>query len=132
MPTESIILFDGLCNLCSASVDFVLRRDPRAHFRFASLQSDLGQRLLTTHGVSNELGSVVLIEDGQAYDRSTAALRIARRLRFPWPIFYALILIPRPLRDLVYGWIAGNRYRWFGRRETCRLPSPEFAGRFLT
>src|SRR5262249_11131123 len=121
--TDSIILFDGVCNLCNSSVDFIIRRDRRARFRFASLQSAPARLLLREFGLDDsDPKSIVLIENGRAYCRSTAALRIARRLCGPWPLFYVLIVIPPALRDWIYDLMARNRYRWFGRRETCRVP----------
>jgi predicted DCC family thiol-disulfide oxidoreductase YuxK len=130
--SEGIILFDGVCNLCNASINFILDRDPRACFRFAALQSPAGQRLLRQHNLSTgELQSLVLIESGRAFTRSTAALRIARRLTFPWNLLYAFIALPRFLRDPLYNLIARHRYRWFGKREACRMPTPDLADRFL-
>lgn len=130
--TKSIILFDGVCNLCNASVDFILRNDPQARFQFAALQSRAGQQLLSQAGISSELlDAVWLWENGQLYSASTAALRIARRLRVPWPGFYIFICVPAAWRDATYFWVARNRYRWFGQRETCRLPSPAERARFL-
>lgn len=127
-----IVLFDGVCNLCSASVRFIARRDPSAVFRFAAQQSDAARPLLDQFNLSqDDRESVVLIESGQAFTRSTAALRIVRRLRFPWPLLYGLIVIPRPIRDWVYGFIARRRYRWFGRRETCMTSTPPQSARFL-
>jgi predicted DCC family thiol-disulfide oxidoreductase YuxK len=132
LEPSPVILFDGYCNLCSESVDFVIERDPRAHFLLAALQSDAGKQLLRRHGRSI-VGpdTVILIERGRLYEKSTAALRIARRLRGAWPLLYAFILVPRFLRDAVYDGIARNRTRWFGRRETCRLATPDVAARFL-
>jgi predicted DCC family thiol-disulfide oxidoreductase YuxK len=129
---HGIILFDGVCNLCNGAVTFIIDRDPADYFRFAPLQSEVAQRLLPD-GVKADstLSSLVLIEGGQCYTRSTAVLRIARRLRGGWPLLYSLIVIPRTLRDYVYSWVAANRYRWFGKRETCRVPTPELTSRFL-
>lgn len=127
-----IILFDGVCNLCNSSVDFVIDRDPEARFRFASLQGEIGRGLLRQHDVAPEaMDSVVLIEEGRVHTRSTAALRIARRLPFPWPLFSIFFILPALLRDFFYDLIARNRYRWFGRRESCRMPTPELQTRFL-
>lgn len=127
-----VILFDGVCNLCNASVDFVVRRDRRARFRLAPLQSPLARELLSARRQTDEVrDSVVLAEPGGRLSyASTAALRIARGLGFPWFLLYPLILVPRPLRDAVYDWIARNRYRWFGRRDTCRVPTAEERARF--
>ena len=127
-----IVLFDGVCNLCNGSVQFLLKRDPEGRFRFASLQSDAGRSLLAEHGLAvDSLSSVVLIEDGRVWQESSAALRIARHLPGAWKLLRVFAIVPRPLRDAVYRWIARNRYRWFGRTETCWLPSPELKERFL-
>lgn len=127
-----VVLFDGVCNLCNGSVQFILKRDPQARFRFASLQSDAGRSLLQEHGLDPEaLSSVVVIDGGQAWRESSAALRIARYLPGGWKLLRIFTLVPRPLRDAVYRWIARNRYRWFGKMETCWLPTPELKGRFL-
>lgn len=126
------LLFDGVCNLCSGSVQFILKRDKAGRFRFASLQSDAGRRLMTGHGLDPAaLSSVVLIEDGRAYQESTAALRIARHLPGAWKLLRVFTIIPRPLRDAAYRLIARNRYRWFGKTEACWLPTPELRARFL-
>lgn len=131
-PRHPTILFDGVCNLCNGSVQFILRRDPQARFRFASLQSEAGRRLVTEQGLDPEvLNSVILIEDGRVYRESTAALRIARHMSGAWKLLRVLVLIPRPIRDAVYRLIARNRYRWFGKSETCWLPTPELRARFL-
>lgn len=128
-----VVLFDGVCNLCDRSVQFILDRDPKQRFRFAALQSDKGQELLRNHGQSTgELNSIVLVEGGRCFVRSTAALRIARRLRWPWPMLYAAIVVPAPVRDWIYNWVAANRYRWFGKAESCRIPTPELRNRFLS
>ena len=127
-----VVLFDGVCNLCNRAVDFVIGRDPERVFRFVSLQSGVGGELLARYEIDpNESDSVVLIEEGRAYVESTAALRIVRRLGKLWPIIYGLILVPQPLRDAAYRAIASRRYRWFGKRETCRLPTPQERARFL-
>lgn len=123
-----IILFDGVCNLCTGSVRFVIERDSRKTFRFASLQSPLAERLL---GERDNLESMVLVSGSKVYRKSTAALMIARRLDGLWPLLGALLVIPRPLRDAVYDWIGRRRYRWFGKRELCWQPRPELAERFL-
>jgi len=127
-----IVLFDGVCNLCSGSVQFLLERDLEGIFRFASLQSEVGRSLMTRHGLDPDaLGSVVLIEEGRAWQESSAALRIARHLPGAWKLLRIFAVIPRPLRDAIYRWIARNRYRWFGKTESCWLPTPELRGRFL-
>jgi predicted DCC family thiol-disulfide oxidoreductase YuxK len=113
-------------------VRFIIRRDPRGAFRFAALQSALGQRLLAEHGIDpTRTDSFVLIENGTAFTESSAALRVARRLHRAWPLCYAGIILPRFLRDAVYRFIARHRYRWFGKQETCMIPTPELRERFL-
>lgn len=130
---HAIILFDGVCNLCSASVQFTIARDTNKRFRFASRQSPVGHELMGRHGLDPDRDdSIVLIEGDRAWLRSSAALRIARRLRWPWPILFGLILVPRFLRDYVYDRIAANRYRWFGRSDVCWLPNDATKDRFLT
>jgi predicted DCC family thiol-disulfide oxidoreductase YuxK len=124
----AVVLFDGVCNLCNGAVRFILARDPAARFRFASLQSDAARRLLGDGGPAE---TIVLLDAGKTYVISTAALRIARGLRFPWPLLYAFVAVPRPVRDLIYDWVARHRYRWFGKRDTCMLPTPELRERFL-
>lgn len=127
-----VVLFDGVCNLCNSAVNFIIDRDPGAAFRFAPLQSEPGRTLTTRCSVDlAATDSLILVEGDRYYVRSTAALRIARRLTGAWPLCYGFILVPRPLRDWAYDWIARNRYRWFGKRETCRLPTPEDRARFL-
>jgi predicted DCC family thiol-disulfide oxidoreductase YuxK len=129
---QPVVLFDGVCNLCNSSVQFIIARDPSARFRFATLQSPTAQRLIEESGAGSPLpDSIVLLENGKLYTRSTAALRIARRLQFPWPLLYAWIVVPRLLRDVAYDWIARNRYRWFGKRDACMMPTPELRARFL-
>ena len=130
---KPLVLFDGVCNLCNGFVQFVIERDPAARFQFGALQSDAAQRLLASAGCSSPETpeTVVLLEDGRVFARSTAALRIVRRLSFPWRLAYGFILIPRPLRDAIYDSVARRRYRWFGRREQCMMPTPELQRRFL-
>ena len=134
--TESraaIVLFDGVCGLCNRSVDVLLRLDRHGALRFAPLQSRVGQALLRDRGLDpSEFSSVVVIADGRVYRRSDAVLHAMSTIGGMWrAISAAGRLIPRPLRDLVYDWIATNRYRWFGQRSTCRLPTPEERERFL-
>ena len=132
-PVEQpVVLFDGVCNLCNGSVQFIVRHDPAGRFRFASLQSEAGRALLRRHGLDPaDLFSVILVEGGRAYSRSDAALRVAGGLSGGWRAVGALRVVPRPLRDLVYGWVARNRYRWFGRQDACMIPTPELRTRFL-
>lgn len=128
-----IVLFDGECCLCDSAVQFVIRHDPKGVFTFAPLQSPIGQELRARYGLSFDvLDTVALIENGNCHIRSDAALWIARRLAFPWWLLAAGRLIPRPLRDLAYRWIARHRYQWFGRRDSCMLPTPELAARLVS
>lgn len=130
--SEPVVLFDGVCNLCHATVRFIIARDTRARIRFASLQSPAGVRITAMHGVSpGDLDSVLLLEDGMLFRKSTAALRIARMLRFPWWLGYSFIVVPRFLRDAVYDFIGRRRYRWFGMREHCLVSQPGAEQRFL-
>jgi predicted DCC family thiol-disulfide oxidoreductase YuxK len=128
---QAVVLFDGVCNLCNGAVTFIIDRDPAVYFRFAPLQSEVARRLLNDFEVEPDLSSLVLLEDGQCYTRSTAALHIAKRLRGGWPLLFSLMVIPKPARDYVYAWVAANRYRWFGKMETCRVPTPELTSRFM-
>ncbi|MDQ3289746.1 MAG: thiol-disulfide oxidoreductase DCC family protein [Bacteroidota bacterium] len=134
MPEASpaIILFDGVCNLCNGFVQFVIRYDQKKYFRFAALQSEAGHKVLQGVQYSNyAFDTVVLVENGKYYTRSTAALRILRHLSGGWPLAYAAIILPAFLRDFIYAGIAKNRYRWFGKQESCLLPTPELKLRFL-
>lgn len=128
----AIIVFDGLCNLCTASVQFILRHERMPHFKFTPMQSKAGGALLAANGLApDDVDTFVLIEDGRPYLRSDAAIRVARHLSAPWSLATALAIIPRPIRDWAYRIIARNRYQWFGRREACMVPSPEVRARFL-
>lgn len=128
---ESLILFDGVCNLCSGAVQFVIRRDPHARFRFASLQSDYGQQQLIRLGLNPEsLHSIILVQEEKFYQRSDAALEIACKLSGGWSLLYAFKILPRFFRDAVYNFIARYRYRWFGRKDACWIPTPELKARF--
>lgn len=129
---HALVFFDGVCNLCNGAVNFIIDHDPARYFRFAPLQSEVAQdHLEESVESSSDLSTIVLYEDGHTYVRSTAALRIARRLSGPWSLLYLAVVVPRPLRDAVYNWIANYRYDWFGRRDQCRLPTPDLKDRFL-
>ncbi len=137
-PATTIVLFDGVCNLCSGWVQFLLRRDRRGRFRFATLQSTAGQALVQRFGAAaGELETLVVIEAGEAggpdraWVRGDAVLRLIRRLPLPWPLLSIGWLLPRPLRDALYRFVARRRYRWFGKRATCLVPTPELQSRFL-
>lgn len=141
---RALVLFDGVCNFCDRSVNFIIDHDPKGYFKFAPLQSEEGQRLAKEYGFEPAtakevdragdlvpIDSVILIEDGKAYTHSTAALRIVRTLGFPWSLLYGLIVVPRAIRDRSYRLFARYRYRIFGRRSHCMLPTPEVRARFL-
>lgn len=129
---KSIVLFDGVCNLCNASVNFVIKHDKKAQFIFATFQSDAAKEIMLQFNLENFMtDSVILIEGQKVYDKSTAALKIAKRLDGGLKIFYAFIIVPKFLRDWIYAFIAKNRYRWFGKRERCMLPSTDLKNRFL-
>ena len=130
-PTP-LILYDGVCPLCTASVISVIRRDPRKRFHFAALQSPLGRMLLARYRLPQDAFQtfVLITEDGHD-TRSTAVLKVARELDGPWPLLYGFILVPAPIRDLVYRIVARHRYRWFGKRDTCLVPSADIRDRFV-
>jgi len=130
--TNPIILFDGICNFCSSIVQFAILRDPKGVFKFASLQSSIGQNLLENFGLSSDdYDTFVLIENDEYFLRSSATLRLFKRLNGLWPLLYILIVIPRPLRDYVYKIVARNRYSWFGKTDECFRPTPDIESRFL-
>ncbi|MBB6500223.1 thiol-disulfide oxidoreductase DCC family protein [Pedobacter cryoconitis] len=129
---HSIIFFDGVCNLCTGSVKFVIKRDRKDIFRFAALQSDIAGQHLGPFGLSlSELNTIILLENGRVYQRSTAALRIARHLSGGWPLLYGFMVIPAFIRDFVYNQIARRRYRIWGREESCMVPTPAIKAKFL-
>ncbi|XWX04493.1 thiol-disulfide oxidoreductase DCC family protein [Aggregatilineales bacterium SYSU G02658] len=133
--TQAVVLFDGVCNLCTGAVQFIIKRDPKGRFRFAALQSDYAQALLRKHNLNIPLDgrddTVALVEDGRVYTHSDAGLRIARHLSGPVRLAAPLIIVPRFIRDTVYRLIARHRYRIFGRQDTCWMPTPELRARFL-
>ncbi len=130
-----LVLFDGVCNLCNGAVRWILKRDDGAVFRFGSLQWESARSAIVARLGAEGLGelpdSIVLVDEDGLHTRSTAALRIAARLGAPWSAFAVLMVFPRPVRDGVYDWVARNRYRWFGRKDHCMVPSPEVSARFL-
>ena len=130
--THSIILFDGVCNLCNGAVNFVIKRDPGNVFKFAPLQEKQGALLLKTYAIDiQKLESIVLIENEKVYIKSSAALRITKKLSGLWPLFFVLLIIPSFIRDGIYDIIAKNRYKWFGKKEQCMIPTPGLIEKFL-
>jgi predicted DCC family thiol-disulfide oxidoreductase YuxK len=126
----SVILFDGVCNLCNGYVQFVIARDPAGRFRFGTLQSEAAQRLIGAAAPSLP-DSFVLVEEGRIWTQSSAMLRVFRQLRFPWPLAYGLMIVPRSVRDWVYQRVSRNRYRWFGKRDVCMVPTAALRTRFI-
>jgi predicted DCC family thiol-disulfide oxidoreductase YuxK len=134
LSAPSVVLFDGVCNLCNRGVNFLIDRDPGGELRFAALQSMAAADVLRSLGhalPAPEPDTILLVEGGRVYERSTAALRIARHLAGGWRLLAVFALVPRPLRDLVYRWIAAHRYAWFGKASACRVTTPELQARFL-
>ncbi len=130
---SAVILFDGICNFCNGAVNFVIARDSAGYFKFAPLQSELGEKLRAKYDLNDaKTDSVILIEDDMVYVHSSAAARIARRLDGGWRLLYAFVIVPKPIRDFAYKLFAKNRYRLFGRRDECMLPTPDVRARFLT
>lgn len=128
---SSIVLFDGVCNFCNDAVNFIIRRDVEGQFKFAPLQSETGQELRRKYAIEPDVDSIVLIEDGMAFTHSTAGLRIAQGLGGVLSLAYVFIIVPAFIRDFVYKTFAKNRYRLFGKKEVCMIPTPEVRERFL-
>lgn len=132
MDQQPIILFDGVCNFCNYWVNFAIRHDKKKRLLFTPLQGETAKQLLPLHHINpNALSSVILIDNGKAYTQSSAALRICKHLNGGWKLFYGLMIMPKFIRDFLYNIIARNRYRWFGKKEACMIPSPEIRERFL-
>lgn len=128
----AVVLFDGVCNFCNATINFVIEHDQAGYFKFAPLQSEIGERLMAEHKIDRiETDSVILVEGGKAYTHSDAALRIARKLDGFWSWAYAFRAVPRFIRDAAYRFFAKHRYRLFGRQDACMMPTPEIRARFL-
>lgn len=129
---KPIILFDGICNLCNSSVQFIIKRDSKKIFLFSSLQSDAAQAILLQNNLKNlDFNTIVLLEDGVIYEKSTAILKIIRRLSGLYKFGYVFIIVPKFIRDSVYNFISKNRYKWFGKRDSCMIPTKELKLRFL-
>ena len=132
MVSDNIVIFDGVCNLCNLAVRFIIKHDSRDIFRFTSAQSEIGEEILSRFGINTpEPESVFILQKDTLVKKSSAALAITAELDGFWKYLAILRFIPRPIRDFVYDWIARNRYRWFGKREECMLPSNETENRFL-
>lgn len=125
-----VIFFDGVCNLCNGSVQFIIKRDKNHKFRFAALQGEFAKTHLQNQNIEG-LDSVVLMQNGKIYVQSTAALRIAAQLDGAWPLLYGFMIVPKFMRDFVYHFISKNRYKWFGKQESCLLPRPELKELFF-
>jgi len=128
---NNIVLFDGECNFCDHSVQFIINRDKEAIFKFTSLQSDVGQEITRKYQVPEHIDSIILVKDDKCYFKSAAALRICKHLSGGWKLFSVLSIIPKPIRDYFYDILAKNRYKWFGKKESCMIPLPEIRDRFL-
>lgn len=129
---KKVILFDGVCNLCNSSIIFVIKHDPKDLFRFAPLQSDLGKALIKKHNIdSTQVDSIILVDQEKAYIKSSAALRIARHLSGAYSLLSIFLIFPAFLRNVVYDYIARNRYKWYGKKDSCMIPTPELKAKFL-
>jgi predicted DCC family thiol-disulfide oxidoreductase YuxK len=129
---QSIILFDGICNLCNSSINFVIKRDKKDEFRFTALQEEPGISLLKRHHIdTKDTDSIILIENDIVYVKSSAALRVSRKLSGAWPLMYVFMIIPTFIRNGVYDYIAKNRYKWYGKQDSCMIPNPELNDKFL-
>lgn len=127
-----IVLFDGVCNLCNNAVDLIIRNDKKGRIKVGPLQDEKTAALLRDYDINSDyLDSIILIRGDKVYYKSRAALETARKLKGFWPLLYAFVVVPAFIRDPVYDWIARNRYRWFGKKETCRLPTADERARFL-
>lgn len=132
MNEHPLVLFDGVCNFCNFWVNFAIKRNQKKNLRYTPIQGETAKKILPHHHLStNELSSVILIENGKAYTQSSAALQICRHLNGGWKLFYGFFIVPKFLRDFIYNIIARNRYKWFGRKEECMVPSNEIRDLFL-
>jgi predicted DCC family thiol-disulfide oxidoreductase YuxK len=132
LKDKGIVLFDGVCNFCNSSVNFIIRNDSSDYFRFLPLQSEKGKKIVERHHLDPEnLQTIIFLEGGKIYTRSTAALRIARKLKGGWKLFYGFVIIPSFIRDIFYNVIAKNRYRWWGQKDSCMIPTAEVKQKFL-
>ena len=129
---DRIVLFDGVCNLCNGFVQFIIKRDTQASFRFGTLQSEEARKMLAESTLDpRELDTVIYLRKGRMLTRSSAALHVLHDIGGAWALLYGFMIVPSFLRDAVYRWVANNRYRWFGKRDSCMIPTPELRARFL-
>lgn len=128
---NQLIIFDGVCNLCNRTVDFIIKHDRKKQFRFAALQSEVGGKLIDKYNIPPDSDSVIFINNSQVFTESEAAIEIARLLPFPWKMAIVFKIIPEKVRNIIYRWIAKNRYLWFGKKENCRIPSSQEKKIFL-
>lgn len=128
---NDIVLFDGECNFCDRSVQFIIKRDKEAVFKFTSLQSDVGQEITRKYQVPGHIDSIILVRDDKYYVKSAAALQISKHLSGGWKLLFIFSIVPKPIRDYFYDILAKNRYKWFGKNDRCMIPSPEIRNRFL-
>ncbi len=127
-----IILFDGVCNLCNGAVTYIIKRDKKNVFKFAALQSEIGQELISKFNIDTEkVDSIILIDGEKHYEKSSAALHIAKNLSGAYPLLFGFMILPKFIRNSVYDYIAKNRYKWFGKKESCMIPTAELKARFL-
>lgn len=130
--SEKVIFFDGVCNLCNHSVNTIIDFDPKGKFQFASLQSEFAKKTLDVHFTNSlQPDSIVLLKKGKVYTKSSAALQIARDMSGLWKLMFVFWLVPAPLRNAVYDFVAKYRYKWFGKQDACRVPTPEIRSRFI-
>ena len=128
----AVVLFDGICNFCSGSVLSIIKRDPKGYFRFSAIQTESGESIMKKYNIhSDKTDSIILIENNMVYYRSSAALRIARKLKGGWKLFYGAMIIPPFIRNFFYDLVARNRYRWFGKRDHCFIPDQNIRERFI-
>jgi len=129
---HKIVLFDGVCNLCNSSINFIIKKDNKNIFRFAALQSEIGQQFIEKFKIDpSQTDSIILVDGEKHYIKSSAALTIAKSLKGGYPLLYTFMIIPRFIRNIVYDYIAKNRYKWYGKKESCMIPTPELKNKFL-
>jgi len=131
MSKKQLILFDGVCNFCGSAVNFIIKRDPNFTFVFASIQSELGKVMVKKYGLQCKPDTFALVRDGQCYIMSDAALEVATQMSGGWPLLQVFKLVPKRVRDFVYVYFGRNRYRWFGKRDFCAVPTPDIRARFI-